>query len=93
MKPRYIHFIQQRNDRWSFPRGHLRWMELAENTLKFGFSSESVIVTGKNLDLLIRDIVTNKTDVIQAIPARSGDPETWAVTGITVQPHGEQKTR
>lgn len=84
MKPRYIELITQQADPDVHPRSHLRWMELDENGLKLGFSSESVFLKGANLDLLMRDLVTGKTEVVQARPKRDDVPDEWSVHSIIV---------
>jgi hypothetical protein len=82
MKLKYITLITKRDDPYSYPRAHLRWMELDDKGLKFGFSSESVVVRGKNLNLLMRDVVTGRTEEIQERPERPVEPDKWEVHQI-----------
>lgn len=62
---RYLRFQKLDGSLDVFPRAHLRWIELAgEETLRIGFSSETLVITDRNLGQLARDIITAKTEVI-----------------------------
>lgn len=79
MKLRYITLISKRDCRQDFPRAHLRWIELDKGGLKLGFSSIVFVLRGKNLDLLVRDLVTGSVDVIHERPERPVGPGDWEV--------------
>ena len=82
MKLKFFRFSG--DDYLEFPRGHLRWLDLPNsNTLKFGFSSGSVVITGENLHLLMRDIVTGKVESVHIMPPEHKQKDAWFVQKIS----------
>jgi hypothetical protein len=90
MKLRLFRFTPGQGELLAYLRGHLLWMELPDcQTLKLGFSSESVVITGENLHLLMRDIVTDKEQSIHVMPPQHKTDDHWFVNKIETQEHAQ----
>jgi hypothetical protein len=84
----YLRFQNKDGTIESFLRGHLRWIELADDqSLKLGFSGNMVIITGRNLSQLAAFILcgTRKT-VTQTEERHQPESDIW-VKAIMIQPH------
>lgn len=88
-----IRLIKSRGEVLVYPRTHLRWLEMVGDSLKFGFSSESVTVKGTCLELLFRALVIGRVEVIEERPARHDQDGQWSVHEIQIQPHTDGANR
>jgi hypothetical protein len=91
---KYLHFVKLNGTTNVYPRAHLRWMELVDDeTLHLGFSSETVIILGRNLGCLVADIACARRKTITQTEERhlsKPESEFW-VKAILSQPHTHSK--
>ena len=86
MRNAYILFIAAGGRAYAYPRLDLRWLVLhGEDELEIGFSPEKILLKGKNLAPLLRQIAGGERSEVVAVAGRHA--KDGEVVWIETSPH------